>query len=144
MKLLIWTTVISMVFGVQAKGGGKDGSDFFDSTDSNHKIGHRRRVLKGKMMSLSGQAGGAGRNDKDNRPLPPGAGGSSRFDGSVGLVEVRPCIPFDKITDGQKLHPRGDSECQTNSCPDGCCRGKFRNGEATMASVNKTKAKKIL
>lgn len=39
-----------------------------------------------------------------------------------GIMERKPCIPFELIREGQKTHSLADPECNTNSCNGGCCR----------------------
>lgn len=51
----------------------------------------------------------------------------SSGNGSVerdGLLEIKPCVSMEKITDSQKedYFGNGDAMCNTNQCDGGCCR----------------------
>jgi hypothetical protein len=57
--------------------------------------------------------------EKHLRRLPSvydGGGG-----GGSGLIETKPCIPWENISGNQKGHDMTDGECVYNDC-DGCCR----------------------
>lgn len=40
-----------------------------------------------------------------------------------GIVESKPCVPFENILRTQITNEKSSAECSTNSCSGGCCRG---------------------
>ena len=66
-------------------------------------------------------------NKNNNRP----AGGTGAGDcpcgncpdlTQLGLMEMKPCVPWSTISEPLRNNAWGEKTCATNTCPNGCCR----------------------